>query len=77
LISANPATVKVGSVYAEAGHDELWSATDKNLGESILLDGASTMHITLDTTTTGTQTINYVVTDLTSLTSPAPQPAQA
>jgi surface protein with Ig-like domain len=64
----NPATIQVGSTYADLGATITGAKADLNLGITTLLDGATTTSIQLDTTKPGEHTILYTVTDQNGLT---------
>jgi hypothetical protein len=57
----NPATILVGSTYADLGATITGPTADLNLGISTLLDGATTTELTLDTSAPGQHTIEYRV----------------
>ena len=68
----NPATVQVGVSYADLGARIVSPSADTNLGITTLLDGATTTgQVSLDTTTAGSHTILYTVTDPKGLTGSA------
>ncbi|MDE1924620.1 MAG: DUF5011 domain-containing protein, partial [Patescibacteria group bacterium] len=68
----NPATVAVGSTYADLGATvsdiSPGQAGDTNLGIYTFVNGSPVTSITLDTSTTTTYLIDYVATDHTGLT---------
>ena len=67
----NPATIQVGSTYADLGATITGPTADLNLGLTTLLDGATTTQLTLDTSKPGEHTILYTVTDPNGLTDSA------
>ncbi len=60
---ANPATLNIGDAYADLGATITAPDADKNLGILTFLNGSKVDAIQLDTSTTSTNTIDYVVTD--------------
>jgi len=61
---ANPATIQVGTTYADLGALITGPTTaDTNLGIHTFLDGVAMEPISLDTSTSGTHTIVYVATN--------------
>ncbi|HEY8084124.1 MAG TPA: right-handed parallel beta-helix repeat-containing protein [Methylophilaceae bacterium] len=76
----NPATVSLGTAYADLGATITGPQQDLNLGITTFLNGVRIDAIQLDTSTTSTSTIDYVVTDQFGTTATAtrtviPQPA--
>ena len=70
----NPASVTVGSVYNDLGATITAPVADLNLGINANVDGGPTTtpdQIQIDTTTPGTHTILYTVTDSQGLTGTA------
>ena len=65
----NPATITVGSTYADLGATIVSPATDLSLGLTVLTDNATSTNgaVTIDTTKPATHTIPYSVTDPASL----------
>jgi hypothetical protein len=59
----NPAIVAIGTAYADLGASITGPQQDLNLGIATFLNGIKTDTIQLDTSTTSTSTIDYVVTD--------------
>ena len=66
---ANPANINVGATYADLGAIITGPNADLNLGIHTFVDGIATDPVVIDTTTPGTHTIDYVVTDISGLTS--------
>ncbi len=66
---ANPATIEVGAIYNDLGATITGPQADLNLGIATYLNGVAMNPIQLDTTQTATDTIDYVVTDQSGLTS--------
>ena len=60
---ANPATVSIGASYNDLGAAITGPTADLNLGILTFLNGTKVDAIQLDTSTTSTSTIDYVVTD--------------
>jgi len=60
---ANPATVNIGTSYNDLGATITGPTADLNLGILTFLNGTKVDVIQLDTSTTSTSTIDYVVTD--------------
>ncbi|MBI2030205.1 tail fiber domain-containing protein [Candidatus Kaiserbacteria bacterium] len=62
---ANPATIQIGAVYSDLGAVITGPQESLNLGITTYLDGVETTAFTflLDTSTSSTHTIDYVVTD--------------
>ena len=69
ITGENPAHIHVGDTYADLGATIIGPQADKNLGIKTYLNGALVSDIVLDTSTTTTDTIDYVVTDQNGLTS--------
>jgi len=69
----NPATIAVGSTYADLGAVITGPAADTNLGITVLVDNATSTGgtVTIDATTAGTHTIIYTVTNPAGLTGSA------
>ena len=65
----NPAHIHVGDIYNDIGATITGPASDLNLGIHTFLNGTLVSDIVLDTSTTSTDTIDYVVTDQNGLTS--------
>ena len=65
----NPARIHVGDIYNDIGATITGPASDLNLGIHTFLNGTLVSDIVLDTSTTSTYTIDYVVTDQNGLTS--------
>ena len=63
----NPATIQVGSSYADLGATITGPTADLNLGFTTLLDGATTTSIQLDTSSPGQHTIEYRAYDQSGL----------
>ena len=62
----NPAIIQVGDTYSDLGATVTGPAQDINLGISVSVDGGATTtpdQISIDTSTSGTQTISYFATD--------------
>jgi surface protein with Ig-like domain len=66
---AGPAVIAVGSTYADLGATITGPLADLNLGIHIFVDGIATDPVVIDTSTTGTHTIDYVITGISGLTS--------
>ena len=64
----NPAHIHVGDTYNDLGATITGPQADLNLGIKTFLNGALVSNIVLDTSTTSTDTIDYVVTDTNGLT---------
>ena len=66
----NPATIIVGSTYADLGATIVSPAADTNLGMTVLVDSATSTDgiATISTTFPGTHTITYTVTNPAGLT---------
>ena len=69
IAGENPAHIHVGDKYGDLGATISAPEADKNLGIKTYLNGTLVSDIVLDTSTTGTDTIDYVVTDQNGLTS--------
>jgi hypothetical protein len=65
----NPAVLQVGDSYTDLGATITGPQQDLNLGTKTYLNGALTSNIVIDTTETATDTIDYVATDQSGLTS--------
>jgi trimeric autotransporter adhesin len=65
----NPAVVQVGTTYNDLGATITGPQADLNLGIETYLNGAPVSSIEIDTSAAATDTIDYVVTDQTGLTS--------
>jgi hypothetical protein len=65
----NPANLTVGASYADLGATITGPTADLNLGIHTFVDGIATDPVGIDTTSPGTHTIDYVVTDQSGLTS--------
>jgi hypothetical protein len=59
-------TLNIGDTYNDLGARIVAPTSDLNLGITILLDGATTTQVTIDTTTPGEHTILYTVTSPTT-----------
>ena len=68
----NPAHINIGDTYQDLGAIITAPEQDKNLGIKIYLNGALVSDIVLNTSTTTTDTIDYVATDTNGLTSTTP-----
>jgi len=66
---ANPATVQVGATYNDLGATITGPTADLNLDIQTFVNGAPMSPIQLDTSAPATDTIDYVVTDSSGLTS--------
>jgi hypothetical protein len=69
LMGNNPATIHVGDTYNDLGATITGPANDLNLGIKTYLNGILVSNIVLDTTSAATDTIDYVATDQSGLTS--------
>ncbi|HEX5862846.1 MAG TPA: immunoglobulin-like domain-containing protein, partial [Casimicrobiaceae bacterium] len=69
IAGENPAHIRVGDTYADLGATITGPQADLNLGIKTFLNGTLVSDIVLDTSTTTTGTIDYVVTDQNGLTS--------
>ena len=65
----NPAIVQVGDSYQDLGATITGPTADLNLGITTYLNGTLTSNIVIDTSQAATDTIDYVATDQTGLTS--------
>jgi hypothetical protein len=65
----DPAIIQVGTTYTDLGATITGPQADLNLGITTYVNGAPMNPVQLDTSTTGTDTIAYVATDQSSLTS--------
>jgi hypothetical protein len=65
----NPAIVQVGATYNDLGATITGPTADLNLGITTYVNGIETGPVQIDTSTVATDTIDYVVTDQTGLTS--------
>jgi hypothetical protein len=65
----NPAIIEVGASYSDLGATITGPQADLNLGIQTYLNGALESPIELDTSAAATNTIDYVVTDQSGLTS--------
>jgi hypothetical protein len=65
----NPAIIQVGDTYADLGATITGPQADLNLGIKTFLNGQLVSNIVLDTSTEATDTIDYVATDQSGLTS--------
>jgi hypothetical protein len=65
----NPARVQVDSTYQDLGATITGPQADINLGVKTFLNGALVSDIVLDTSAAATDTVDYVATDPTGLTS--------
>jgi len=65
----NPATIQVGTTYADLGATISGPQQDLNLGIHLYIDGSATDAVAIDTTTPATHSIDYVVTGISGLTS--------
>jgi len=65
----NPAIIQVGDTYQDLGATITGPQADLNLGITTYLNGTFTSNIVLDTTQVATDTIDYVATDQSGLTS--------
>ncbi len=65
----NPAIIQVGATYNDLGATITGPQADLNLGIETYVNGTLVSDIVLDTSTTTTATIDYVVTDQNGLTS--------
>ena len=66
---ANPAIIQVGDTYNDLGATITGPEQDLNLGITTYLNGALTSNIVIDTSAAATDTIDYVATDQSGLTS--------
>ena len=65
----NPATIQVGAAYNDLGATITGPQADLNLGIQTYLNGALTSNIVIDTSQAATDTVDYVATDQSGLTS--------
>jgi hypothetical protein len=65
----NPAFIQVGSAYNDLGATITGPQADLNLGITTYVNGTEMSPVQVDTSTAATDTIDYVVTDSTGLTS--------
>ena len=65
----NPAIIQIGASYADLGATITGPQADLNLGIKRFLNGSLTSDIVIDTSAVATDTIDYVVTDQSGLTS--------
>src|ERR1700722_1103824 len=65
----NPATIQVGATYTDLGATIEGPQQDLNLGIKTYLNSTLTSNILLDTAEVATDTIDYVATDQSGLTS--------
>jgi Domain of unknown function (DUF5011) len=65
----NPAVIHVGDTYAELGATITGPQADLDLGIKTFLNGTLVSNIVIDTSSVATDTIDYVATDSTGLTS--------
>ena len=65
----NPAIIQIGDTYTDLGATITGRQADLNLGIKTYLNGTLTSNIVIDTTQAATDTIDYVATDQTGLTS--------
>jgi hypothetical protein len=65
----NPAVIQVGATYNDLGATITGPQADLNLGITTYLNGSLTNNIVIDTTQAATDTIDYVATDQSGLTS--------
>jgi hypothetical protein len=65
----NPAIIQVGATYTDLGAQIIGPKADLNLGITTYVNGAPMNPVQLDTTQAATDTIDYVATDQTGLTS--------
>ena len=65
----NPTHVNVGDSYSDLGATITGPQADLNLGIKMFLNGTLTSNIVIDTSQVATDTIDYVVTDQSGLTS--------
>jgi hypothetical protein len=68
----NPATIQVGATYTDLGATITGPTADLNLGITTYVNGSPMNPVQLDPTQAATDTIDYVVTDQSGLTSSAP-----
>jgi Domain of unknown function (DUF5011) len=65
----NPATIQVGSTYADLGATITDPLAGLNLGIHTFVDCVATAPVVIDTTAAGSHIIEYVVSDIAGLTS--------
>jgi len=65
----NPAIVQVGASYTDLGATITGPTADLNLGIKTFFNGTLASNVVIDTTQAATDTIQYVATDQTGLTS--------
>jgi hypothetical protein len=65
----NPAIIQVGATYTDLGATITGPQQDLNLGIQTLVNGTAMNPVQLDTTQAATDTIDYVATDQSGLTS--------
>ena len=65
----NPAIVQVGDTYTDLGATITGPQADLNLGITTYVNGAPMNPVQIDTSTVATDTIDYVATDQSGLTS--------
>jgi len=68
IMGNNPATINIGSVYGDLGATITGPVADLNLGIHTFVDGIAMDVPLINTSSTGTHTIDYVVTDQNGLT---------
>src|ERR1700674_4021008 len=73
----NPATVQVGSTYADLGATITGPTADLNLGIHTFVDGIATDPVVIDTSIPNTHIIEYVVSDSARLTSTTTAPSSS
>jgi Bacterial surface protein, Ig-like domain len=66
---SNPATIHVGDTYADLGATITGPQADLNLGIKTFLNGTHASNIVIDTSSATTDTIDYVATDSSGVTS--------
>ena len=69
IIGNNPAIINVGDIYSDLGATIIAPAADNNLNILTYLNGVQAAQIVIDTSQVATDTIDYVVTDQSGLTS--------
>jgi hypothetical protein len=65
----NPAIIQVGATYTDLGATITAPLADLNLGITTYVNGAPMNPVQIDTSTAATDTIDYVATDSTGLSS--------